>query len=104
MPATRRVADITAERLAQLNAGAQATTLTECLAIDFASLMRSLFPQIDDDACSELRKSASTGISRRMPLAARLITTHIGHSALDTLVRHRSDTARGWACFIIAGA
>ncbi|MBK5565842.1 HEAT repeat domain-containing protein [Ensifer sp. 2YAB10] len=98
----RGVASIGAERLAQLNAGAEAATLTECLAVDFAALMASILPGIGDDALAEMRAAASTGISRRMPLAAKLIAESLGPSALQELAHHSSDTARGWACFMVA--
>ncbi|HEV7305986.1 DNA alkylation repair protein [Ensifer sp.] len=99
---TRGVAGIDALRLTQLNAGAPAATLTECLAVDFAALMLSTLPGIGDDAVAEMGAAASAGISRRMPLAARLIAERLGPSALATLALHPSDTVRGWACFMIA--
>lgn len=98
----RGVSAIGAERLAQLNAGAEATTLSECLAVDFAALMATVLPDIGDDALTEMRAVASAGISRRMPLAARLIADRLGSSAFETLSHHSSDTARGWACFMVA--
>ena len=94
----RGVSAIGAERLAQLNAGAEATTLTECLAVDFAALMERIIPGIGCDALAEMKAAAPAGISRRMPLAARLIADRLGPSALETLAHHSSDTARGWAC------
>lgn len=100
----RGVKDITAERLAQLNAGAEAETLTECLAIDFAALMETIFPEIGDDALAEIRAGASTGILHRMSLAADLIAGRFGPAGLQRLAQHSSDTARGWACFIIGKA
>lgn len=100
----RGVKDITADRLAQLNAGAEAATLTECLAVDFAALMGAILPDIGNHCIDEMRQAASTGISRRMPLAARLIMARLGFSALETLAHHPSDTARGWACFMIGAA
>ena len=98
------VQSIAAERLAQLNAGGAAATLTECLAVDFAALMGNVLPEIDDDALTEMRRAASLGISRRMPLAARLIADRMGFSARERLASHPSDTARGWACFMVGAA
>lgn len=97
----RGVKDITAERLAQLNSGAEAATLTECLAVDFATLMGNILPEIGDDALAEIRDNASTGILKRMSLAARVIEGRLGPSAVERLARHPSDTARGWASFMI---
>jgi 3-methyladenine DNA glycosylase AlkC len=91
------VKDITPERLAQLNAGAPSTTLTECLAVDFAALMRHVLPKIGSDALAEMRAAAATGITRRMALAARLMRG-------QKLARHPSDTVRGWACFMVGAA
>ncbi|WP_026190672.1 DNA alkylation repair protein [Methylobacterium sp. WSM2598] len=100
-PAGRKVTDIPADRLAQLNTGAAARTLTECLAVDFAALMGHVLPTIGSDALTGMRQAAATGISRRMPLAARLIADHLGPSGLDDLGTHASDTVRGWCCFMI---
>ncbi|HLP67705.1 MAG TPA: HEAT repeat domain-containing protein [Rhizobium sp.] len=97
----RGVKDISADRLAQLNAGAEASTLTECLAVDFAALMECIFPAISAAALTEMKDAASTGILRRMSLAARVVQSHQGPSAYQILSHHPSDTARGWACFII---
>ncbi|WP_421593236.1 DNA alkylation repair protein [Shinella sp. M27] len=100
----RGVKDITAERLARLNAGAEATTLTECLAVDFAELIGNILPEIGCDALSEIRVNASTGILRRMSLAADVIVDRLGAGAFERVARHPSDTARGWACFMIGNA
>ncbi|MDR2856420.1 MAG: DNA alkylation repair protein [Novosphingobium sp.] len=102
--AGRGIKDITADRLAQLDAGAPAATLTECLAVDFALLMGSVLPEIGAAALAEMQAAASLGISRRMALAARLIDRYLGHPAIARLRDHPSDTARGWACFMIGAA
>lgn len=100
----RGIKDIPPDRLAQLNSGAEATTLTECLAVDFASLMGVIFPDIGNDALTKIRAEAGSGILRRMSLATDVIARHAGPSALERLARHPSDTARGWACFLIGSA
>ncbi len=92
---------IPADRLARINAGEEAATLAECLAVDFAELLSHVLPEIGNDALAEMRQAASVGISRRMPLAARLITDRLGFSAQEQLAEHSSDTARGWACFML---
>lgn len=103
--AGRGVKDIAPDRLAHLSAGeVEAATLTECLAVDFAALMRNVLPEIGADALAEMEHGAATGISKRMSLAARLIREELGDTALDRLGRHQSDTARGWACFMIGAA
>lgn len=101
----KRVADIQPVRLALLNAGAvEAATLTECLAVDFAALMRAALPEIGEDAITTMQQAAGEGISRRMALAARLIHERRGFAAVGELRDHVSDTARGWACFTIGAA
>lgn len=105
-PAGRGVKDISAERLAQLNAGAPATTLTECLAVDFAVLMQAVAPQLGSPLSAEamalMQGAASTGISKRMALAARLLSEAFGPGCATALAAHPSDTVRGWACFVIS--
>lgn len=97
----RGVKDIGAARLAQLNAGAPATTLTECLAVDFAALMQAVAPQVGADAIAQMRAQAATGISKRMAVAARILNDHLGRDADAALNAHGSDTVRGWACFLV---
>lgn len=101
----KRVADIEPARLALLNAGAvEAATLTECLAVDFAALMRAVLPELGEDAIAAMQQAAGEGISRRMALAARLIHERHGLATVGELRDHVSDTARGWACFTIGAA
>lgn len=101
----KRVADIEPARLALLNAGTvEAATLTECLAVDFTALMRAVLPEIGDDVVAAIQQAAGDGISRRMTLTARLIHEWSGLAAVGELRGHVSDTARGWACFMIGAA
>jgi len=98
----QRMSDIEPSRLAQLNQGtAEAATLTECLAVNFALLMRSVVPEVAEDAFATMQEAAGEGITRRMSLAARLILQCRGMAAVETLQHHPSDTVRGWACFMI---
>ncbi len=101
----RSVQDINPERLTLLNAGKiEAATLTECLAVDFAALLGAALPEIGGEAITAMRQAAPEGISRRMPLAARLITERFGPGFAEHLAHHPSDTVRGWACFMIGAA
>lgn len=100
-PTGRGVKDIGAARLAQLNAGEPATTLTECLAVDFAALMQSAAPAVGADGVALMRAEAAAGISKRMALAARILLDRLGPQALAGLRVHGSDTVRGWACFMV---
>lgn len=99
----RGVKDISAARLVQLNAGALATTLTECLAVDFAALMQAVAPEVGAHAIAQLREQAGTGISKRMVVAARVMADRLGPQGITRLAAHGSDTVRGWACFMIGG-
>lgn len=100
-----RIADIAPARLALLNSGTvEAATLTECLAADFAALMRNAVPEAGDEAAAIIARAAAIGISRRMALAASVIQERLGSSAVEHLRRHPSDTVRGWACFMIGAA
>lgn len=104
-PSGKRVADIKPARLGQLNAGAiEAATLTECLAVDFAALMRAALPDLGEDKIAAMEQAGRDGISRRMALAARLVHARRGMAAVEELRRHASDTVRGWACFTIGTA
>ena len=98
-----RVADIPSERLNLLNTGqAESTTLTECLSVDFAALMRATFPDIGQERLSAMQAASGAGITRRMALAAKLIHDAYPQGVVATLCQHKSDTLRGWACYLIA--
>lgn len=88
-------------RLARLNAGqVAAADLSECLAVDFAALMRATVPDLPAAAVGELRAAATAGITARMTLAARLLGQH--GVDMETLHGHPADTVRGWACYRVA--
>lgn len=98
---TRRVSDITPERLLALNNGSVETTvLTECLAIDFAKLMQNAFPELNPKTYSEMQDAAKTGITNRMARAAQLLLAE-QTIILTELNTHISDMIRGWACYYI---
>lgn len=98
----KRVSDISKDRLEALNAGSmEAATLTECLAVDFAALMRRTLPDLGTQAAETMQQAGSEGISRRMALAGRMIHDRHALGTLDALRSHNSDTVRGWACFVI---
>lgn len=99
---SKGVANIDRGRLTALNNGIiEAATLTECLAVDFAALMRVTLPEIGDEAISFLEQESKTGILKRMTMTARLILDQVGEAAFSHLTNHPSDTVRGWACFMI---
>ena len=89
------IKDITPERLAALNSGAEATNLTECLAVNFRTLMETIAPNIKIDAQSIDLKS---GISVRMRQAGAILAAG-GTDRIARFANHPSDTARGWAAF-----
>lgn len=100
-----RITDITPSRLAQLNRGeAEASNLTECLAVDFAPLMQCTLPSLGPQALASMHAASGEGITRRMALAARLLLTESGTRDLAALSRHPSDTVRGWACFMVGAS
>ncbi len=79
-----RTADITPELLQALSLGEiETATLTESLAVDQARLLQAVFP----DAWPQLEDTAQA----------------LGQPGWQRCLTHRSDTVRGWACFM-AGA
>lgn len=92
---------IPTEILRQLNAGTlEAATLSEGLAIDFASLLAHVAPELP----VRLRKSllSTDGIKLRMQTAGALLKHHYGLAEFDRFRGHTSDTVRGWAAYMIA--
>ena len=91
------------DRLAALNGGrTEAATLAEVLAVDAAKLFRSVFPAATKDLVAEVDAIGRLGISARMAAVGRLLANRADPAAIDRLRRHRSDTVRGWTCFVIA--
>jgi 3-methyladenine DNA glycosylase AlkC len=91
------------EVLAVLNAGtAEAATLPENLAMDFAAVMTACFPAVD---AAPLTAAADQGITRRMALAADLLAEALGvEAALAATRDHRSDIVRGWGAYLVGVA
>lgn len=90
------------EVLRRLNAGTLETaTLSETLAMDFAALMAAAFPSLEREAVEKMRSAADQGVTKRMALAASLLSSHLGGGAFEVLNGHASDTVRGWAAFVL---
>ncbi len=86
--------------LQQLNAGIlQTATLSECLSVDFAVLMATVFPEIDSEAIDRMKAAESLGITKRMALAAAILSEQLDSKMLNRLYQHPSDTIRGWAAY-----
>lgn len=91
------VADVPAAVVAERNAGRLETaTLAEMLAMDLAALARAVCP---DGAVSV---DPTAGITRRMAQAAAGLYAAWGAAAYGRLAAHPSDTARGWAAYVVA--
>lgn len=101
----RRISDIPSDVRVQLDRGEiEARTLTEGLAVDFAALMRAVVPRIPRVITESMRAAGETGITQRMALAGRLLLSHLGATGYLPLARHRSDTARGWAAYLLSAS
>jgi len=98
----RTTQSVTPERRAELNAGAPTSHLTEMLVIDFAQLMQAAVPDAGKAAIAAMRDAAASGFTKRMALAGQLLYERFGIAGVERLSAHRSDTVRGWACYLIA--
>jgi 3-methyladenine DNA glycosylase AlkC len=88
--------------LQQLNQGTiPSASLSELLAVDFAHLMRHGFPSINPGAIDRMHTAANLGITKRMELAATILTEQLGPKEIKGLLLHSSDTVRGWAAYCI---
>jgi 3-methyladenine DNA glycosylase AlkC len=88
--------------LLQLNQGILPTaTLSEVLAVDFADLMRNVMPTISTAAITQMQQAAALGVTKRMELAATILSEQLDSKKLKTLSAHPSDTVRGWAAYCI---
>ena len=99
----RRIADIPADILDQINQGEiETVNLVECLALDFAVLMQHAVPDMSDGAIAAMDSAADKGWLDRTRLASKLIYDDQGPAAIEKLLQHRSDNVRGWASGVVA--
>lgn len=100
----RRMADIPAEVLEQLNAGTLETrTLAEGLAVNFYTLLGHALPA-RRKLPPEATLFAETGVTRRMAAAAAWLHSEFGLDHWDHFAGHSSDTVRGWAAYMLGAS
>lgn len=75
--------------------------LSECLKVDFAALYANVFPKSGKVSRAAVAEMKSLGILKRMSSVADLIQRESGNGAIEGIRSHTSDTARGWAAFMI---
>lgn len=91
------------EVLSSLNRGeVESRTPVEGLAVDFAILLRAVCPQLPRAATEVMRAAQTEAIISRMQLAGQIMLQQMGPTGYLALARHRSDTVRGWAAYLLA--
>ncbi len=89
--------------LKRLNLGIEeSATLSEALAIDFATLLTHTMPSITSKERQLMTEAKELGVTKRMDLAAKILRQHLDKNAIENLKSHSSDTVRGWVAFIVA--
>jgi 3-methyladenine DNA glycosylase AlkC len=97
-----RAADIPAGVLDALSRGTLPTaTLAECLALDQAKLLRSVFPGLPPALHAAAEDACRLGILKRMERIGALLLQALGSPGIGTCRVHPTDTVRGWACFMV---
>jgi len=101
-PGARKLSDVSAQRRAELNAGATTKNLMEQLSIDFALLMQTVLPQASPATVTAMRAAANNGIIKRMNVAGELLYAQLGAKSFELLHDHPSDTVRAWSAYVLA--
>lgn len=97
-----RTADIPPDILQALSSGKiQSATLSECLALNQATLARAVFPDISSPALQAIDAACQLGIVKRMGCIGAVLLDDLGKAAIAECQAHASDTVRGWSCFMI---
>jgi 3-methyladenine DNA glycosylase AlkC len=97
-----RTADIPADALQAMSRGEmQTATLAECLALDQARLMRTVFPALSRKALKKVDATCQLGILKRMVGIGAVLLDELGAAGIAQCSEHGADTVRGWACFMI---
>lgn len=103
--AASRAADIPPDVLERLSLGEiSGLTLTECLAVDQARLLRRVFPELPAGTLALADAACRQGILKRMATIGQLLWNACGPAGLARCRDHAADTVRGWACFMIGAA
>ena len=97
-----RAADIPADVLHALSRGQmQSATLAECLALDQAMLVRTVFPGLSASALKAVNVACALGVLKRMACIGAVLLDELGTDGIAQCQSHAADTVRGWACFMI---
>ena len=97
-----RAADIPADVLQALSHGQmQSATLAECLALDQAMLVRTVFPGLSASALKAVDTACALGVLKRMACIGAVLLDELGTDGIAQCQSHAADTVRGWACFMI---
>ncbi|NJR32797.1 MAG: DNA alkylation repair protein [Chamaesiphon sp. CSU_1_12] len=93
--------EVPIEVLERLNSGTiETVNLAECLAVDFATLMAQVVPELATVAKSRIQPS--DGITKRMAVSGQLLFEYFGAAGVERLAVHPADTVRGWAAYLLA--
>ena len=97
-----RAADIPADVLHALSRGQmQSATLAECMALDQAMLVRTVFPGLSASALKAVDTACALGVLKRMACIGAVLLDELGTDGIAQCQSHTADTVRGWACFMI---
>lgn len=97
-----RAADIPADVLHALSRGQmQSATLAECMALDQAMLVRTVFPGLSASALKAVNVACAQGVLKRMACIGAVLLDELGTDGIAQCQSHAADTVRGWACFMI---
>lgn len=97
-----RAADIPADVLHALSRGQmQSATLAECMALDQAMLVRTVFPGLSASALKAVDTACALGVLKRMACIGAVLLDELGTDGIAQCQSHAADTVRGWACFMI---
>lgn len=98
-----RAADIPADILSALSQGEiESATLVEITALDQGRLLRHAVPQLSQRGHAAAGMANNLGVLKRMAAIAAIVLDELGPDAIELCRTHRSDTVRGWACFMVA--
>jgi 3-methyladenine DNA glycosylase AlkC len=98
----KRIAEIPADIMKKLNRGEiETVNLVECLAIDFAELLKNVVPDISAASIKKMKNAAKEGWLTRCRIAGKLVYDEFGIEKLEQLAKHKSDMARTFAASLI---